>query len=338
MATIRDVAREAGVSIATVSRVFNDSSLVRGETRHLVRGVAERLSYWPNEVARSLITSRTRTLGVLLPEIRGTGCAGVLHAIHLAARRSGFHLRVSSAAPGGEPMTGALRSLSGLVDGVLIVAPDIESAAVIRELAGRRPVLLIGPGRDVAECHTLSIGNAEGAHRMVRHLVGLGHRRIAVIRGPERDADAAERLLGCHAALREAGIERDPELEWAGDFTADSGREAAGEILQLPARPTAVFAVNDHMAIGAMSGFHHGGCRVPQDIAVAGFGDVALARYTLPPLSTVRVDTALLGERAVGLLLRVIGQALPGARHHEVLPATPVIRGSCGAPGGSVRP
>jgi LacI family transcriptional regulator len=336
MATIRDVAREAGVSIATVSRVFNDSSLVSADTIALVRDVAARLNYWPNGVARSLITSRTHALGVLLPDIYGEFFSEVIRGIDLAARRHGFHLLVSSSHADSEALREALRSMSGRIDGMIVMAPDVDAPDAIRAFAGHCPVVLLNPGQDVDDCDTISIANFEGAHEMVRHLIALGHRRIGMVRGPQRNLDAEQRVQGYRAALREAGLGPDAGLEVQGDFTEPSGYVAIGELLARPVRPTAVFCANDHMAIGAMSALRESGVAVPEEVAIAGFDDVSMARFVSPPLSSVRVNTALLGERAVELLMRSRrSSASPSLRQHEVLPTTLAIRSSCG--GGAAR-
>jgi LacI family transcriptional regulator len=331
LATIRDVAREAGVSIATVSRVFNDSSLVSDETVALVRSVAERLNYWPNGVARSLITNRTHALGVLLPDIYGEFFSDVIRGIDLAARKHGFHLLVSSSHADSDALAGALRSMSGRVDGLVVMAPDVDAPGAIRGFASHCPVVLLNPGQEVEDCDTISIANHDGAYEIVQHLIGLGHRTIAMVRGPARNLDAEQRLQGYHDALRAAGLGPVPELEVQGDFTEPSGFDAAMELLARPIRPTAVFVGNDHMAIGVMSAIRESGLVVPDDLAIVGFDDISMARFTSPPLTTVRVNTALLGERAVELLMRAKRRANPGIKQHELLPTSLAIRSSCGA-------
>lgn len=331
VATIRDVAREAGVSIATVSRVFNDSTLVGEATLRKVRDVATSLNYWPNGVARSLITSRTHTLGLLLPDMYGEFFSDVIRGLDTTARQHGFHLLVSSSHADSEALVDALRSMSGRVDGMVVMSPDVDAPAAIKGFSVHCPVVLLNPGREVDECDTISVANAEGAADVVRHLLGLGHRRIAIIRGPVRNIDAEQRLQGYRTALSDAGIAADPVLELQGDFTEPSGYEAALELLRLTERPTAVFVANDHMAIGVLSGLSEAGVSVPTGMAVVGFDDIAMSRYTSPPLTTVRVNTSLLGERAVELLMRSRRSANPEIKQHEILPTTLAIRASCGS-------
>lgn len=217
MATIKDVARLAGVSVATVSRVYNDSSLVRADTRERVRVVAQELGYSPHGAARSLITSRTHTIGVLLPDLYGEFFSEVIRGIDQRTRSEGFHVLVASAREDGRGLESALRSMRGRVDGLIVMSPDMDADASRRGLPERFPVVLLNcPPSDAAH-HSLGIANYEGAFAMVRHLAALGHRRIAVIRGAEQNFDAAERLRGYRAAVAELGLEADLALELAGD-------------------------------------------------------------------------------------------------------------------------
>ena len=331
MITIKDVAREAGVSVATVSRVFNNSAVVSDGTRQTVRKVAERLNYWPNGAARSLITNRTQAIGVMLPDLFGEFFSEILRGMDSTARQSGLHLLVSSSHADADELVAGLRTTRGRIDGIIVMAPDMDARAAIRAVSAHLPLVLIDPGPGFAGCDSISIANQTGAAAIVSHLVTLGHRRVATITGPERNADAQQRLDGYRAALHGAGIEARDGYEIPGDFTEPSGYAAVDRLLALDPRPTAVFAAYDYMAIGVLGALSDAGVRVPEDIAVVGFDDMTMARYLNPPLTTVHVDAHRLGERAMEMLL-----ARPGARtgrraHHEVLPTTLVVRGSCGS-------
>lgn len=331
MANIKDVARGAGVSIATVSRVFNDRGLVSPDTARQVREVASRLNYWPNGVARSLITSRTHTLGVLLPDLHGGFFSGVIRGLDVTARRAGFHLLVSSSHSDTEELAEVLRSMRGRIDGLVVMAPDVDTPESIRGWAGEVPIVLIDPRSRIEGYDSIAIANFQGAQAMVRHLLALGHRRIATVTGPERNIDAMRRLSGYRAALREAGRARTAGLEIVGDFTEPSGFAAVDSLLDPHPRPTAVFVGNDHMAVGVLRALADRGVRVPQDMAVAGFDDIETASYLNPSLTTVRVDTFELGARALRRLLQVSERKDWLSGHvHEVLPTTLVIRASCG--------
>jgi LacI family transcriptional regulator, galactose operon repressor len=331
MATIRDVARAAGVSVATVSRALNNHARVRTETRSRVNAAAHALDYTPNPVARSLITSRTHAFGVLLPDLYGEFFSEVLRGIDLRARRDGFHLLVSSSHADGEDMVDALRSMRGRIEGLIVMAPDVDTATLVKAAGAGFPLVLLDPGLRVVGCDSISIDNEAGAVSAVDHLVRLGHRRLATITGPAQNADAQQRLHGFRWALAERGLASDPELEVEGDFTEPSGYAAVGRLLAATSRPTAIFAANDYMAIGAMSALTQAGLRVPEDMAIVGFDDIAMARYLNPPLTTVSVDLVDLGARAVERLLRNQTGAST-RRRHDVTPATLVVRRSCGSP------
>ncbi len=334
MATIKDVARAAGVSVATVSRVYNGSARVREDTREHVRQVATDLGYSPNGAARSLITSRSHTIGVLLPDLYGEFFSEVIRGIDLAAHRGKYHLLLSSARHEGPELEAALRSMRGRVDGLIVMSPELDAGAARRSLPENFPVILLNTPANDAAYGSMAVQNFEGARAMVSHLAGLGHRRIALIRGAERNFDAAERLRGYRAGLDAAGITPDPALEYAGDFSEESGHAAAGAMLRRSERPTAVFAANDCMAIGALSAFREAGLRVPQDIALGGFDDIPMGRYMEPALTSVHVDTSALGERATMRLLDALQDGTPRDLRRETLPTTLVVRRSCGAHSG----
>src|SRR5688572_11155129 len=245
MATIRDVAHASKVSVATVSRVFNDHPRVSEITRQRVVAAANRLGYWPNGTARSLILSRTHALGVLLPDLHGEFFSEVIRGIDLAARRRRLHLVVSSFSPSAEDLTSALRTVRGRTDGLIVMTPDVDAAAALQRGAGAIPTVLLNPEEQVPGCDSLSISNHDGAYAMVRHLVSLGHRRIATVSGPSSNIDARQRLEGYRAALCDEKLAPSPELERVGQFTESSGYDAVSSLLKLRPRPTALFVAND---------------------------------------------------------------------------------------------
>lgn len=331
MVTIKDVARAAGVSVATVSRVYNSSAPVRQDTRDRVRAVAEQLGYSPHGAARSLITSRTHTLGVLLPDLYGEFFSEVIRGVDGAAQRAGYHLLVSSLRGESHGLEAALRSMRGRVDGLIVMSPDLDAGAAGRSLPSGFPVVLLnGPPSDAAYA-SLVVANAEGAQAMVAHLAGLGHRRIALVGGAARNYDAEERRRGYRQGLGEAGLPWRPDYEVAGDFSEESGHAAALRLLSLPEPPTAIFAANDCMAIGALSACRDHGRKVPDDVAVAGFDDIPMARYVDPALTSVHVDISALGARATERLLDALRAPANRDLRRETLPTTLVVRRSCGA-------
>jgi LacI family transcriptional regulator len=334
-ASIKEVAFKAGVSIATVSRVLNDKGPVAVETRRRILAAIEQLRYVPHGAARSLITNQTNTMGVLLPDLHGEFFSEVIRGIDLAARRSGFHVLISGFHSDRAEIEAVLRALRGRVDGLIVLSPDVDAQGLHRNLPETLPVVLLNTPVDGAAFgamafDAINLDNHGGAFAMVRHLAGLGHRRIALIRGPEENADARERLRGYRDALRAEGIEPSDALELGGDFSEESGHRAGQRLLALTPRPTAVFAANDSMAIGCLFALREAGARVPGDVALAGFDDIPIARYLTPSLSSVHVPIAELGMRAMERLLHAVESKNGHERRQETVATTLVVRASCG--------
>ncbi|MFN2385920.1 MAG: LacI family DNA-binding transcriptional regulator [Thermoanaerobaculia bacterium] len=330
-ATIREVAREAAVSVATVSRVFTGKGPVRRATQQRIRRAAERLRYVPHGAARSLITRQTQTLGVLLPDLFGEFFSEIIRGVDTTARQAGYHLLVSGSHSDRKETEAMLRAMRGRVDGLIVLSSELDAETIESHLPHKLPVVLLGAGRHGGAVHTIDVDNYRGARAMTRHLLSLGHRRIAFVTGPPSNRDAAERLRGFRDAMRSAGdTVAGPEV--AGDFREEGGYRAAGRILRGRSRPSAVFAANDSMAIGLLSGFREEGLRVPEDVALAGFDDIPIARFTTPALSTVHVPIAELGRSAARCLLEALeGKGNRATR--ETFAAKIVVRRSCGAPG-----
>ncbi len=322
--------------MATVSRVLNGSGPVSELTGQRIREVAGRLRYVPHGGARSLITRKTQTLGVLLPDLYGEFFSEVIRGMDDTARLHGFHLLVSRAHADRHDIETAMRAMRGRVDGVVAMVPDSDAQSLM-DVPAALPVVLLCSGRRGDDADSLTIDNQGGSAAIVSHLIGLGHRRIAIIKGASRNFDAAERMRGYRLALRAAGITPDPSLVAEGGFTEAGGYAAALELLKLKPRPSAIFAANDSMAIGALSALRESGVRVPQEIAVAGFDDIPLARYMDPPLSTVRVPIYELGARAVQMLLHGVRNRSDDTRHRERISTELVVRSSCGG-GSAERP
>lgn len=299
-ATIRDVARKAEVSIASVSRAFNGVDNVRGETRDRIMAAAAELGYVPHAGARSLSLARAHAIGVVLPDLHGEFFSECVRGMDKEASRRGYLLLLSNMHDDSEQSAAALRTMRGRVDGLLVMAPHIPLASLERALPAALPSVLINAPGEVATRPGLRLDNRAGAEAMARHLVERGYRHIVHIAGPESNVDARERLDGFRAAL--ARLAPDAQLRViAGDFNEEAGEAAAREILASDLPCDAVFAANDSMAIGCLHTLRAGGKRVPEDIAVAGFDDVPLARYLA--LTTVRVRIAEIGARAVGRLI-----------------------------------
>jgi LacI family transcriptional regulator len=333
--TIRDVAQRAGVSVATVSRVFNSSGPVREETRRRIREVADELRYVPDAAARSLTMRRTGAIGVILPDLHGEFFSEVIRGIDQTARQQDHHLLVSSSHDDRREIEAAVQAMRGRVDGLILMSPDLDALALAANLPESLPVVLLNCAVEGTAFDALNVDNYGGASAVVRHLVARGHRRVGIINGAERNYDAQERRRGYHDALAAAGIEVDASLEVAGNFTEEAGYDGARALLAGSVRPTAIVAANDSTAIGALSALREDGVRVPEDVAVVGFDDIPLARYMSPPLSSVRVPIFELGARATAKLLDALTTKSQHQRRQDLLPTTLVVRASCGGAQGT---
>jgi DNA-binding LacI/PurR family transcriptional regulator len=342
-ATIHDVATAAGVSAATVSRFLNGTSRVSAATGARLRDAIARLDFVANPQARSLSLNRTSTLGLLFPEISGPFFAQSLRGIEAEAGAAGYNLLIyaRSAQAGGDPAGIPVGRRNA--DGLLIMS-DAVPDDYVRALhaAGVRLVLLYRSIAGLA-LPAVMVENRAGTRRLVGHLLGLGHRRIALITGPRDNQDGQERERGYHEGLVEHGLVADPALVVAGSFSEESGSAAARALLarfpgmhkpqgkgRAPPAFTAIVAGDDETAIGAIAALRAAGLRVPEDVAVVGFDDIVPARYVQPALTTVRAPTEQVGREAVRLLLGAIAGA-PAPAEPLRLPVELVVRASCGS-------
>ncbi|TYT23952.1 LacI family transcriptional regulator [Luteimonas viscosa] len=333
--TIKDVARRANVSVATVSRALNGHQNVAEAVRERVLRIADELRYSPHHAARSLSSRRTQTIGVVLPDLYGEFFSELMRGIDQVARERGLHLLVSSYHGNPREQGVALRTMRGRVDGLLLMSPFAEGAdALAGDLPPTMPAVLMNSALTPGVHASVGIDNHGGAMAMMRHLLQAGHRRIAFIGGPDDNFDARERLRGYRDALAEGAPGIEPRV-LAGDFDEASGHRAGQALLAAAERPDAVFAANDMMALGCLFALSQAGLRVPDDIALAGFDDIPLSRYVHPPLTTMRVEIAELGARAIGTLLDPDAGAPGGARRHELLTPELVVRRSSGVNAGA---
>jgi LacI family transcriptional regulator len=328
-ATLKDVAREARVSMASVSRAINGTGAVTEEIRARILEAASRLHYVPNSGAQSLMTRRTRMIGVLLPNCFGEFFTELIRGIDLAARARNLHVLISTCHSSAAETSEALRAMIGRVDGMLVMLPHIDGRFLQDTLHSAMPVVLMSTA-DTEHAHmAVHIDNHGGAYALMKHLIASGRKRIAHIAGPAENMDAQERLRGYRSALwRE--LPAATEMILQGDFTEESGYKAGQDILVRGLRPDAVFAANDMMAIGCMSALLDAGLQIPRDMAVAGFDDIPTSRFVRPPLTTVRVKIADLGARALDQLAAAIELPDQLGSRLETVSAELVIRASCG--------
>lgn len=299
-ATIRDVARHAAVSVASVSRALNGLAHVHPDTRARVLAAAEALGYVPHAGARSLSLARTQAIGVVLPDLHGEFFSEIVRGLDRGVNARGYHLLLSNMHADPELAAHALRSMRGRVDGLIVMAPEIDPAALGRILPASLPSMFInspqGTGRP-----TLRVDNRAGAAAMARHLLDVGRRTIVHIAGPEGNIDARQRCEGFEGAVAGSGAR---SIVVRGDFTEASGERAIGELIGAGVKFDAIFAANDMMALGALQALQRADVSVPEAVALAGFDDVPLARYL--SITTMQVQMAEIGERAAVRLIEAI--------------------------------
>lgn len=315
--TIRDVAREAEVSVATVSRALNGHSTVRVPLRERIEAVATALGYVPHTGARSLSLARTNAIGVMLPDLHGEFYSEALRGIDGEASARGLQLLLSNM-HGDQRGAETLRFMRGRVDALIVMAPDIDPERLIAHLPARMPTVLISCPDVAADHPQFRIDNAAAAAAMVEHLVAEGRRHIVHLSGPRGNRDAEERIAGYAAAMGRHGL---PPRILTGNFDEESGTAAAHQLIAEVPRADALFAANDMMAIGALVTFQRAGLSVPSDIAVAGFDDIPLARFVTPALSTMRVGIAEIGAEAVSR----VAAMLAGGTDTEIRLVVPQI-------------
>lgn len=334
--TIKDVALKAGVSIATVSRVLNDVGPVDERTRERVREVARRMRYVPNALGRNLSRRKTEAIGVLLPDLFGEFFSEVLRGSDQTAQHSNYHLVVSSSHNDKKQICAALAMMRGRVDGLVVMSPHTDAETLRESLPQSLPVVLLNCYIESDAFDSLNIDNHSGAFAMTRHLIGHGHSRIAIIKGIEHNVDATERLKGYTDALRNAGLSPESHFQVPGSFSEASGYDAARQLLMCSPRPTAIFASNDAMAIGALSALRDSGVQVPEHMALAGFDDIPIASYLTPALTSVRVGIHGLGVLAIETVLDAVRHQNAHTKKQVILPTRLILRQSCGCSGSTL--
>lgn len=321
MVTIRDVAREAGVSVATVSRALNGRTNVTKDTREAIEAAAKALNFVPHSGARSLTIRQTDTIGVILPDLFGEFFSEIIRGIDMIAHGAGKHLLLGNMHGSSHETTSAIRAMRGRVDGLLLMPPDSTAELLADHLDPGMPTVLLNAQAGESDIPFVAVDNYRGARAITEHLIACGRKRIVHIAGPKHNRDARERLRGFTDAMREKAGEKHPVV-LPGDFTESAGREAAQLLLagQVPA--DAVFAANDVMAVGLISVLDDAGVLIGRKMLVAGFDDIPLARHITPRLTTMQSNIAQLGSTAAMLLLRMLRGEPLGMAHGVVLSPT----------------
>jgi DNA-binding LacI/PurR family transcriptional regulator len=329
---IAEIARRANVSTATVSRTINQSGSVKSETARKVWRAIEELNYYPNSHARTLVSGRSRLLGLIVSDITNPFFPELVRSFEALAVQHQYDLILTSTDYQTTRMTVCLRRmLERKVDGVAIMTSEMD-VGLIKELSRRGvPLVFMDVGQVGPRMSHVSIDYGNGVKQAVAHLVGLGHKRLAFISGPLDLHSARTRRQAFLEGMREHKLPPDRKLIREGTHTAEGGQQAMAALLRLGKRPTAIVASNDWTAIGALRAIHAAGLRVPEDISVVGFDDIPLATYTSPPLTSVRMSAGDVGSTAFEALFRLIGgERLEGDIYQ--VPTRLVVRGSTAKP------
>ncbi|KXF76537.1 alanine racemase [Paramesorhizobium deserti] len=329
-ATIRDVAKAAGVSIKTVSRVFNDEPNVRDEIREKVRQVGQQLSYHPNVAARNLARRRSHLIGLFFENPSPAYVTELQMGALKRLRGTGYRLLIFPVEDRAD-IRGAMVSTvyaSGL-DGVIVTPPMCDDPVILEELlASHLPFVRVAGDTSVHGTGSVVIDDEAAAFDLAEYVLRLGHRRVAIVIGDETHRSARLRLMGFRRALQAAGIEPEPAMEIQGAFTFQSGLEAGRRLLHHANRPTAILASNDDMAAGVLQAAHELRIPVPQKLSIVGFDDTALAQMVWPQLTTIRQPIFEMAERAADILLKQIEKGV--ASETAKLSYDLVIRSSAG--------
>jgi len=330
--TLEDIARKCGVSRSTVSRVINGEANVSPDTRRRVMDMIQQINFQPNLAARGLAAGKTRVLGVVIP----MGVTAIftdpffpllIQGVSITCNSCDYSVMLWLDDPEYERRTVRQILYNGLVDGVIVASNLMDDPIVVALGEGKLPYVMIGRSPVNNQVNFVDVDNFGGARKAVKHLIGLGRRRIAHISGPAKMIAGMDRYQGYLSGLYEAGIFPDPTLVVEGDFTDLGGYLAVQRLL--PNHPDAIFTASDAMANGALRALIEAGVRVPQDISLVGFDDIPFASRTIPPLTTVRQPIQRIGSLAAESLIQIIGHP-ENQPLHVILPTELIVRGSSG--------
>lgn len=327
--TIRDVAELAGVHPSTVSRVINNDSRISEKTKNKVLLIIKKLGYTPNAIARGLKIKRTYTLGMLIPDITNPFFAEIARGVEDAANANGFNIILCNTDDKLKKERIYLEILKGKrVDGLILGTAHIKDKSIIELEKKKFPYILLSRNIEGLDKNCVIVDDVAGGIMVTEYLIKLGHRRIAHITGPPTVRAANNRLEGYKFALEKHQIEYHEELVKEGDFRIKGGYQVMKRFLKLAEPPTAIFAANDLLALGAMQAIQREKYRIPEDFCIIGFDDIRLASFVYPPLTTIRQPMLEMGALAVKMLLKIIEEGEFNQRK-IVLKSKLIIRESC---------
>ena len=327
---LEDIARQAGVSVMTVSRVLNNHAHVNVDTRTRVLKTTSEMGYVPHASARALASGKTHMLGLVVGALQTEYIYEIMRGVSDETRDQGNNLVLVTS---GQNQEQELKQIShlmgGLVDGIMLILPR-EAGPYLEALSRQDlPIILIDHRSLSDRLPSVRANNLEGMKEATRYLIQLGHRRIGYIKGIADQGTTIERLIGYQQALKDAGLEEDVDLIRQGDYEQPSGVRCTYELMELPSPPTAIIASNDQMASGVLSAAHELNLSIPDDLSVIGFDDIPSSAHLIPPLTTVHQPMYEMGREAVRMVLTgVRGEDLPG--DPRLLPTYLVIRSTTG--------
>jgi len=325
---IKEVAKRAQVSTATVSRTINEPGKVRPETAERVRKVIAELNFYPNTHARTLVSGRSRMVGLIVSDITNPFFPDLVKSFEDHAVQSGLEVILGNTGYDPDRMAGCIRRMvERKVDGVAVMTSETDPDLLAELTRKNIPTVLLDTGKAGPHTSIIHIDYGQGIHQALQHLLSLNHRRIAFITGPLQLSSAQMRQSAFISGLKEVGITAPRDLIVHGDHRIAGGAAAMRDLLQVSPRPTAVLASNDMMAIGALGAIHEAGLKVPADISLVGFDDIAFARLTYPPLTTVALSREQMAVSALTAIERMMGGE-SAAREDYSIATKLMVRGS----------
>jgi len=328
--TIKEIAKKAGVSIATVSRALNDDPKVKPETKELVNSIANELDYNPNLLARNFVKKTSNTVGLILPDIFDEFFTEIIKGVEQHCFSEGYFTMVTSSHSKRTTVEAVIDFMStGLVGGIIMMAPAVSDE--IKDILSKCtiPFVVINGKKDFSKTDSINIDNYNGSFNMVEYLIKKGYKKIAHITGPKENEDAVKRLQGFTDALKKHGLKVNKSWIVEGKFTIDSGVDCFNKIISLKEKPEVIFAGNDMMAIGCYNAARLNKIKIPTDIAIAGFDDIFISQYLTPRLTTINVPIYEIGLHAAKMLLQRLNSNENYKPQHLKIPTTLVEGESC---------
>lgn len=331
--TIKDVAKKAGVSPSTVSRVISKHPRISKETVERVTRVMEELGYHPNSMAKGLVSKATRILGVILPRpaeelFQNHFFHEVLRGILAHANRAGYDLLIASGSSESDELETVKRLVRGRrVDGIILLSSKTKDPLIAFLNEARFPFVIIGRSQEYPDVPTIDNDNVQAAYDATRHLINQGHERIGFVSGPQELTVSQDRLAGYRLAMQEAGLRVSEDWIVEGEFLQETGYRAMSMLMNLPERPTALVVIDDIVAFGVLHGLNELGYSVPQDMCLVGFNNISLSEHTSPPLTSVDIGTYQIGYTTAQTLIKTIARE-PMHQNRMIIPHRLIVRGS----------